>query len=161
MTSRIRIDAPTGVIEVEGEPGFVEAQIEKLLPLIEACGFGFRRNSAASPPSAANGQVDAKNQPDPVEDDGLTQNQTAAKRSRKGKVKVPKGQSCADRIMILRNEGYFKEHRSTTDIAKELGNKGWTHKTNQVSAAAGPMFERGDLQRTKDGKAWKYYWDRD
>lgn len=39
--------------------------------------------------------------------------------------------------------------------------KGWTHKSNQVGAALTALFERGQIQRTKEGNgAWKYYWDR-
>jgi len=74
----------------------------------------------------------------------------------------PKGQSCADRVLILRGEKFFKSHRSSAEIVDGLAAKGWTHNNNQVGAALSSMFRRGDIQRTKEsGGAWKYYWDRD
>ena len=90
MTSRIHINAPTGVIEVEGAEEFVEAQLDKLLPLIEACGFGTRPIPAAPAPAGTNGTADEELPSDPAEDDAQTKNQAAAKKSRRGKVRAPK-----------------------------------------------------------------------
>ncbi|MCV3736372.1 hypothetical protein OCK02_09160 [Rhizobium sp. TRM96647] len=42
MTNRVHIDAPAGVIEIEGEKDFVEGLLAKLFPLIEEVGFGSR-----------------------------------------------------------------------------------------------------------------------
>ena len=63
--------------------------------------------------------------------------------------------------MTLRNEGFFKNHQTAAQIVSELEKKGWTHQANQVAAAGTNMFNRGDIQRTKTGRSWEYYWDRD
>lgn len=161
MTNRIHIDARTGVIEVEGEKDFVETQLDKLLPLIEACGFGtmpaatetanvsHRENpsSAPEPANNANGDGQAKG--------------AGARRQKRAMNKPPKGHSCADRIRALRDEGFFEEGKTPTQIVQGLKAKGFTHTTNQVSAAGANMHKRNDIQRTKTGNGpWQYYWDR-
>ncbi|WP_149587440.1 hypothetical protein [Tabrizicola flagellatus] len=42
LTNRVHIDAPAGVIEIEGEKDFVEGLLGRLFPLIEEAGFGSR-----------------------------------------------------------------------------------------------------------------------
>lgn len=158
MTNRIHIDAPTGVIEVEGEKDFVEAQLDKLLPLIQSCGFGTRPALETRTPTETSVQDDTKPEADSSDANG--NRKTVNKKSRRGKARAPRGQSCADRILTLREEAYFKKQRSTADIVGELGKKGWVHNTSQVAAAAGQMFERGDLQRTKVGRGFEYFWHR-
>lgn len=64
-------------------------------------------------------------------------------------------------MMTLRGDGFFKEQKTPAQIVEELGAKGWTHASNQVSAAGGQMFKRGDIQRTKVGNGFAYYWDRE
>lgn len=154
MTNRVFIDAPTGVIELEGEKEFVEAQIEKFLPLIQSFGFGIRGKTRTQ----QDGTVDA-------DDSAITAKPAAPPKDRKQSRRVvnrpPKGHSCADRIMELRKDGFFKERRTTTQIADGLGDKGWTHTSSQVAAAAGPMFNRGDIQRAKEGRGFVYFWDRE
>ncbi|MYF31180.1 MAG: hypothetical protein F4029_04425 [Gammaproteobacteria bacterium] len=148
------IDAPTGVIEVEGEKEFVEAQLERLMPLIEACGFGQLVNAT----DAEDDSLGERGRSDEETDD-LSQKDT--KKPKRAVNRPPKGHSCADRIMELRKDGFFKERRTPAEIVDALGTKGWTHTNNQVSAAGGTMFKRGDIQRTKSGKGFAYFWDRD
>ena len=62
--------------------------------------------------------------------------------------------------MVLRDDGFFKEHQTPSQIVEGLAKHGWTHNSNQVSAAAGNMFTRGDIQRTKKAKGFAYFWDR-
>lgn len=154
MTNRAFIDAPAGVIELEGEKEFVEAQIEKFLPLIQSFGFGVRGKTEMQQDDAAD-----------TDDSATTAKPAAPPRDRKQPKRSvnrpPKGHSCADRIMELRKDGFFKERKTTAQIAEGLGDKGWTHTASQVSAAAGPMFKRGDIQRAKQGKGFVYFWDRE
>jgi len=159
LTNRIHIDAPTGVIEVEGEKEFVEAQLDKLMPLIQACGFGTRPTSQTGQQDNAQNSVVGDPASSPTASEGVSQD---GKKKPKRSTKIPpKGQSCADRITVLRNEGFFKTKKTPAEIAKGLEVKGWHHTTSQAGAAAVNMFKRDDLQRTKDGKAWVYFWDRD
>ena len=152
MTNRVHIDAPAGVVEIEGEKDFVEGLLAKLFPLLEEAGFGSR------PPNSAPAQ--ASDEPGEAED--VAPEQTGKTKGKRRKVSAPpKGQSCAARITTLKDDDFFKTHRSTTDIIEGLKAKGWTHNANQVGAALTNMFTRGDIQRTKEGNgAWKYFWDR-
>jgi hypothetical protein len=152
MTNRVHIDAPAGVVEIEGEKEFVEGLLAKLFPLLEEAGFGSR------PPNGASAEADSA----PGESDDGTPEHTPKLKAKRRKVSAPpKGQSCAARILTLREEGFFKEHRAATEIVEGLKGKGWTHAPNQVGAALAQMFGRGDIQRTKEGNGtWKYFWDR-
>ncbi len=157
MTNRVHIDAPAGVVEIEGEKDFVEGLLGKLFPLIEEVGFGSRPRSTVSTNPIA----------DPVSDvadevlNEATTTEISRKRIRKSVKQPPTGQSCPARIQILKDDGFFKEHRSPADIVAALKAKGWTHNQSQVGAATSQMFGKGTIQRTKVGKGpWRYYWDR-
>lgn len=154
MTNRVHIDAPAGLVEIEGEKEFVEGLLAKIFPLLENVGFGSR---PATYGAATSEMPSGFEQPDqaPTELNGKSK----AKKRRTNA--PPKGQSCADRIITLKQEGFFKPKRSIAEIVDGLGSKGWTHNGNQVGAALTNMFGRGDIQRTKEGGgAWKYFWDR-
>ncbi|WP_404714065.1 hypothetical protein [Sphingomonas sp. MMS24-J13] len=157
MTNRVHIDAPAGVVEIEGEKDFVEGLLAKLFPLLEEAGFGSRPPAAKEAPELSN---EATNTQDSgaVEDGGAPDK---AKFKRKRNV-APKGHTCADRIIALKEEGFFKTKRTGGDIVAGLSAKGYTHKSNQVAAAGESLFKRSLLQRTKEGSGpFKYYWDRD
>lgn len=156
MTNRVHIDAPAGVIDIEGEKEFVEGMLAKLFPLIEETGFGSRPQG--------NEVLETVAEPSTTEDENARNENGDAprKRARKAVKQPPAGQSCPSRLQILKEEGFFKEHRAPADIVVGLRAKGWTHNQNQVAAATSSLFNRGSLQRTKDGKGpWLYYWDRD
>lgn len=155
MTNRVHIDAPSGIVDIEGEKDFVEGMLARLFPLIEAAGFGSNpKNYSATITQDPEQQSDT---------DTLGSEETEApklKRRRSGN--PPKGASCSDRMLVLKSEGFFKEQRGTPEIVAALGRKGWIHKSNQVAAAAESLFKRNLIQRTKDGKnPWKFFWDRD
>ncbi|UIJ43872.1 hypothetical protein LZK98_12300 [Sphingomonas cannabina] len=156
MTNRVHIDAPAGVVEIEGEKDFVEGLLAKLFPLLEEAGFGSSppKNSDVQPPGEAAAGPDEEI---PEENGGSGKSKTKRKRS-----VAPKGHSCADRILALKEEGFFKTKRGGSDIVAGLAEKGFTHKSNQVAAAGESLFTRGLLQRTKEGSGpFKYFWDRD
>ena len=152
--NRIMIDAPTGLIEIEGEKDFVEAQLDKILPLIEGCGFG--QSVKPSEDDTSQASPNSKEVAPPVASDA-----NGGKKTKRAIDRPPKGHSCADRILELRKDGFFKDQKTPAQIAEGLGKKGWTHTPNQVSAAAGQMFKRGEIQRTSVDKGFAYYWDRD
>jgi hypothetical protein len=155
MTNRVHIDAPAGVIEIEGEKDFVEGLLSKIFPMIEEAGFGSR-------PRSPNSRVDDQEDPSTNNEAGTESDNGKSRVKRRRGSPAPKGQSCADRIVSLKDSGFFKQHRVGGDIVAGLAAKGWTYKSNQVAAATGALFDRGQLQRTKDGKGpWTYYWDRD
>jgi hypothetical protein len=155
MTNRVHIDAPAGVVEIEGEKDFVEGLLAKLFPLLEEAGFGSRSPRVADDP-ADQPEVDGRLEEEIVEED------TGGKpRSKRKRTVAPKGHSCADRILAMKGEGFFKDKRGTGEIVTGLAANGFTHKANQVAAAGESLFKRNLLQRTKDGNGpFQYYWDR-
>lgn len=114
-----------------------------------------------SSPAAAAGAASTSNTVEEPED--VAAGSTPAKPKKKKRVvqKPPPGASCRDRILILKGEGFFSEKRSAADISAGLEKKGFTHNTSQVGAALTPMFNKGEIQRTKEGSGWVYFWDRD
>jgi hypothetical protein len=154
MTNRVHIDAPGGIVEIEGEKEFVEGLLAKVFPLLETAGFGSR-------PTTPLGTGEQSNNSSQVDQPPADQNEKGKTRKRRVNA-PPKGQSCADRMSTLKQEGFFKTKRTIGEIIEGLEGKGWTHNGNQVGAALTNMFGRGDIQRTKEGGgSWKYFWDRD
>lgn len=147
--NRVMIDAAAGIFEVEGEAGFVETQLDKLLPLVTSGGF-VKADAGRTLKAAEEGTPDTT---------GKTNSSKKAKRGTGSR--PPKGHSCADRLKALRDDGFFKEQKTPSQMVEGLAEKGWTHTSNQVSAAAGQMFNRGDIQRTKSGNGFAYFWDRE
>lgn len=157
MTNKVHIDAPAGVVEIEGEKDFVEGLLAKLFPLLEEAGFGSKPPRPAAAPAVDDEPDDSGG--DDGDDTGAGPGKVKIKRKRSV---APKGHTCADRMMALKDEGFFKTQRGTSDIVSGLAAKGFTHKSNQVAAAGESLFKRGMLQRTKEGSGpFKYFWDRD
>jgi hypothetical protein len=157
MTNRVHIDAPAGVIEIEGERDFVEGLLAKVFPLLEGAGFG---SNAPQPDRRASSSGSDEFEGDEPEDASAGSAKTKVKRRKAAN--PPKGHSCADRMLALKEEGFFKQKRGTGEIVTGLAAKGFTHKNNQVAAAGESLFKRNLLQRTKDGAGpFQYYWDRD
>lgn len=153
MTNRVHIDAPAGVIDLEGDKEFVERLLEKLFPLVEGAGFGSRPMPAIT--NGANNPI-----PPGVP---LADSEDGKARTRTGSVKrkPPAGQSCSARILALRNEGFFLDQRRPAEIVAKLAERRQTHNTSQVSAAAGDLVKRGELQRIRNSDgSFVYYWDR-
>lgn len=150
--ARVKIDIQAGLIELEGEHDFVGSYLDKLLPLVESAGLTSGGKNAAK---ASTDELSSAREQD---DDGVD----TGKKKRKVPKRPPSGASCRDRILGVKADGYFAEHRTPTDIVGALGKKGWTHTSNQVSAALGTMFNAGEIQRTKsaDGRGFTYFWDR-
>jgi hypothetical protein len=155
-TVRVKIDAPAGLVELEGDRETVREYLDKLLPLIESAGFGTVSRSE-------NGIGGEPSDPAEAEQSAAAANGAAAappKKKRRVAKRPPAGSSCRERILILRRDGFFKEHRSSNDIVVGLGKKGWTHTSNQVGASLSTMFSNAEIQRTKEGGSFTYYWDR-
>ncbi len=148
---RVKIDAPAGVVELEGDRDFVSAYLDKLLPLVEQTGLGksVGTRSDGEPPSEA------------LKDENASPE--AVKKKRRVTKPAPAGHSCRDRLNTLRTDGFFKELRTPSEIVTGLSRKGWTHNVNQVSAALGQMFKGGEISRTKNDNSvgFSYFWDRD
>jgi hypothetical protein len=152
VSCKVRIDAPHGIVEIEGDAEFVASFYEKLAPLVDRAHFGTAvRADDAPAPLGEHGHL---------EDEVENSNPTKVKKKRRVSQRPPTGSSCRDRILGLKTDGYFKEKRGGTDIVAGLEKKGFTHTVNQVGASLTGMFNKGEIQRTKDGANWVYYWDR-
>ena len=114
--NRIMIDAPTGLIEIEGEKDFVEAQFDKILPLIEGCGFG--QSVKPSEDDTSQASPNSKEVAPPVASDA-----NGGKKTKRAIDRPPKGHSCADRILELRKDGFFKDQKTPAQIVEGLGKK--------------------------------------
>lgn len=153
---KARIDAPAGLIELEGDREFVSAYLDKLLPLIEAVGLG--RGVRSRP---------VEEHQERLQDDHTNLDAPEAPEQPKKKRKIskpaPAGSTCRDRITVLREEKFFTEQKTPTEIVAGLAKKGWTHSRGQVSAALSTMFEKAEIQRTKNDSSagFTYFWDRD
>jgi hypothetical protein len=152
---KARIDAPAGLIELEGDREFVSAYLDKLLPLIEATGLG--RGARTRP-------LDERQEhtlDDHLNGDTSDAPEQPKKKRRIGKP-APAGSTCRDRITVLREEKFFTEQKTPTEIVAGLAKKGWTHSRGQVSAALSTMFEKAEIQRTKNDSSagFTYFWDR-
>lgn len=150
MVCRVKVDAPAGVVELEGEAQFVTDFFDKFLPLIQAAGFGTGVSTNAGEISELVSETGAE----------ATEPQKPKAKKRK-RANPPAGASCRDRMTTLRQDGFFKEPKTPTEIVAGLAKKGWVHNVNQVGAALTNMFSKSEIQRTKDGGSFTYFWDRD
>jgi hypothetical protein len=157
ISVRVKIDVPAGLIELEGEKEFVSVYLDRLLPMVEAIGLGSKRPSGSG---IADNASDIKTEDGTPVENGTTK-QSFAKRRRVAK-RPPAGASCRDRILTLKQDGFFKSHQSGSNIVGALAKKGWTHTLNQVGAALTTMFNNGEIQRTRadEGRGFSYFWDR-
>jgi len=69
--------------------------------------------------------------------------------------------SCAERILSLKDDGFFKSQRSIAEIRTELKKNGWHY---PVTSLSGPLqslirnrkLRREDVQGGEARKGWKY-----
>lgn len=155
MTNRVHIDAPAGIIDIEGEKDFVEGLLAKLFPLIEEAGFGSKALAASEVTANGTEEPELPSVAMPEETN------TTKTRTRKAGKRTPAGQGAPARILTLKSEGFFQERKRTGEILAKMEERRWTHNISQVSAAAGNLVQAGKLQRIKEGESWLYYWDRD
>jgi hypothetical protein len=81
-----------------------------------------------------------------------------AKEQQKKRVGVPT--STPDRILQLKEENYFHDRRSISDVRQELATHGWHYPLTTLSGTLQDLVQRRELRRQKviDGKrkTWKY-----
>jgi hypothetical protein len=68
--------------------------------------------------------------------------------------------STPDRILQLRDENYFGDPRSISDVRNELGTHGWHYPLTTLSGVLQDLVQRRELRRQKVVKGkrriWKY-----
>ena len=133
MTSRLKIDVTSGVLEVEGEEEFVL----KLYEDAKEAGLLALRPS----------RLDAWTSEESVQDSKTKVRRAPSKRG---------GPSCAERILELVSGGFFDKPKSASEIKGGLEQNGHSYAANQVGAALTNLYQRGSLRRLKPGKEWVY-----
>lgn len=66
--------------------------------------------------------------------------------------------SCPERILVLRDEGFFKVPRTISEIRDELRVLGWTYPVTSISGPLQRLAQRRDLRRVpgEDANAGSY-----
>lgn len=130
MATSLKIDLTHGLLEVEGEEGFVRSVYDDFKEELSkrSSGLGKKSDNVAKPPAA---------------------------KTERGKPKKG-GPSCASRILDLKNDDFFVQTRGNEAIREKLREKGNTYASNQIAAALTVMTRRGELRRVKEGGSWVY-----
>jgi hypothetical protein len=76
----------------------------------------------------------------------------------KDEVKPKTPTSCPERILVLRDEGFFKIPRTISEIRDELRVLGWTYPVTSISGPLQRLAQRRDLRRVpgQDANAGSY-----
>lgn len=70
------------------------------------------------------------------------------------------GETAPDRILGLREEGFFKQQRSLSEVRGELGTRGWHYELTALSGVMQGLVQSRDLRRVRakagNREVWKY-----
>ena len=86
----------------------------------------------------------------------------SARRVEKGKrsTNARVGNSKTQRILALKNEGFFKAQKTIGEVREELASRGWHYPVTGLSGPLQELVQRRELRRQRmvDGKKklWKY-----
>jgi hypothetical protein len=72
----------------------------------------------------------------------------------------PNSTSSTDRILLLKDEGFFQEQRTIGEVREKLASRGWHYPVTSLSGPLQTLVQRALLRRVKvkeSGKSgWKY-----
>lgn len=155
MGNRICINAPAGIIEIEGDAEFIEHHFDRLMSLVESAPFGIHlsRHQSAGATAFSDPGVSQQTASVSSKPEVMTQKQKRPSRKRPSK-----NQTVTARVVDLRKEGFFKTPRAINEVYDELQNKrGFNCARNQITAALKNLYDRGVLSRKKENKQFVYY----
>jgi hypothetical protein len=66
--------------------------------------------------------------------------------------------STTGRILVLRDEGFFRNKKSIAEICDELATHGWHYPQTSLSGPLQAMVQRRELRRMRDKKGNKKVW---
>jgi hypothetical protein len=69
-----------------------------------------------------------------------------------------KARTAAARILVLRNEGFFKNQRPMGEISDELAAHGWHYALTSLSGTLIALAQRQELRRVRSKKGNKKVW---
>ncbi len=89
-----------------------------------------------------------------------TQRKAPSSREMKGAKETSPARSIAGRILVLRDEGFFKNQKTIAEIREELRAHGWHYPLTTLSGRLQTLVQNRKLrrERAKQGakKIWKY-----
>lgn len=136
--TKLLIDLQAGRFEVEGEAEFVANIYDDMKGAILARLHEAPPATASSVESTSETLVKARS------------GEKAPRRRKSG------GPSCASRIRELKEDGYFADVRTPTDIQDKLSEKGATYPSKNIASALHNLVVGGELRRFKNDKIWNY-----
>ena len=134
--SRLQIDIQRGFIEVEGERDLVESVYRDFKDIILPK-FQDSNYTAVVESSGLQAKDGSKSKPKQV-------------RRRKG------GPSCASKITILKEEDFFAEPRSPSEVKEKLAERAATYESKHVAAALADLIKSSRLRRFKKDGSFMY-----
>jgi len=140
--ARILMDLATGQIEVEGTEAFVSAQFAQAIQMMKE--LGTWKVSVVDKTGNCRDEPHAES------------SEKSEPKKRKRSTSRRSGPSCGSRILTLKDEGFFDEQRSTSDVKAKLQEKATPYQSNQIAAAMKTITENGHLRRVKDDGVWQY-----
>jgi len=85
---------------------------------------------------------------------------SVAKSTRKQKQDTSQASSLRGRILVLRDEGFFKSQKTISDVREELKAHGWHYPLTTLSGSLQTLVQRRILRRERatqgEKKIWKY-----
>ena len=133
--AKLTVDLQKGHIEVDGDEKFVERVYADVRDMILA-----KLASTPVQPEAAG----------PSDEAQTTEVEKKTRRRTKSS-----GPSCAARIDAIKEEDFFKQPKSPSEIREKLKERGTTYESKNVAAALNNLTKSGRLRRfNEDG--WKY-----
>ncbi len=133
--AKATINVKDGTIQLEGPKEFVEKYLDLFSPMIKG--------------------VSLTKQEIPQKKDEISENEPGEIK-RKRNVGARSGPSCAERILGLKDENFFTQPRSSTEVRDQLKLKGWTYETKNVAASLLNLNKAGRLRRVQEGSKFNY-----
>ncbi|MCL4522469.1 MAG: hypothetical protein M1453_05810 [Acidobacteria bacterium] len=78
--------------------------------------------------------------------------------SRRPQKKVEHTRSTTGRILVLRDEGFFRSQKSIAEICDELATHGWHYPLTSLSGPLQVLVQRRELRRMRHKKGNKTVW---
>jgi len=78
--------------------------------------------------------------------------------SRRQQRKPENTRSTTGRILVLRDEGFFRNQKSIAEICDELATHGWHYPLTSLSGPLQVLVQRRELRRMRDKKGNKRVW---
>lgn len=141
MSVKLHINASQGLLDIEGDVSFVEriyhdAKASGLFKVLEA-----RHHAAQSSENIVT------EDPPSTHADQKKKKRTAPKKN---------GPACTERIVELREAGFFDQMKKAGEVKDGLAKNGHSYAANQVGAALTALYKSGALRRSKIDSVWQY-----